>query len=66
MIGRVGRRGSGMALRARRGASGPEIDAREKAIMDLRTIGIQTGALQRKELGKVESDGAYPGRQHAG
>jgi hypothetical protein len=56
MIGRVGRRGSGMALRTRRGASGPEIDAREKSIIDLRTTGIQTGSLQRKELGKEESD----------
>jgi hypothetical protein len=54
VIGRVGRRGGGMALRARRGASGPEIDAREKSIMDLRTIGIQTDTLQRKELGKMD------------
>jgi hypothetical protein len=56
VIGRVGRRGGGMALRTRRGASGPEIDAREKSIMDLRTIGVQTGTLQRKELGNGESD----------
>jgi hypothetical protein len=47
-----------MALRARRGASGPEIDAREKSIMDLRTIGVQTDTLQRKELGNGESDGS--------
>jgi hypothetical protein len=35
------------------GASGPEIDAREKSIYDLQTMRIQTRQLQRKGLGNV-------------
>jgi hypothetical protein len=35
------------------GASGPEIDAREKSIYDLQTKRIQTRQLQRNGLGNV-------------
>jgi hypothetical protein len=38
------------------GASGPEIDAREKSINVLQTMRVQTRTLQREDLGNVESD----------
>jgi hypothetical protein len=45
-----------MARRGTRAVGGPEIDAREKSIIDLQTMCGQTRTLQREELGYGQAD----------